>query len=169
MAKQSISKLYGVLSVMDNGLLFITGFALLFLTFMIFVDVGLRFIFNSPLPASAEATELIMPYIAFCALSYTLFKGAHIRITLFTERGSASTRMAFEIICSIFGLLCSAAFTYYSWLLFWNSVIINEQMVAIIRMSWWIGKFSMPVGFFFFTIRYLLNTIVLCSGETIKQ
>jgi TRAP-type C4-dicarboxylate transport system permease small subunit len=169
MAQKFIGKINKALSLVDSGLLCITGFALLFLTLMIFADVALRFIFNAPLPASAEATELIMPYIAFCSLAYTLFKGTHIRITLFTEHGSASTRMAFDIICSVFGLLCSAVFTYYSWLLFWNSLIINEQMAAIIKMSWWIGKFSMPLGFFFFTIRYLLNTIILCSGEPIKQ
>jgi TRAP-type C4-dicarboxylate transport system permease small subunit len=169
MTKQSIVRINHVLSLADNGLLGITGFALMFLTLMICTDVALRFIFNAPLPASAEASELIMPYIAFCSLGYTLFKGAHIRITLFVEHASASGRMALDIICSIFGLLCCAAFTYYSWLLFWQSVIINEEMLAIIKLPWWVGKFSMPLGFFFFTIRYLMNLIGLCSGHPVKQ
>lgn len=169
MTKQSIDKMNHVLSLADNGLLCVTGFALMFLTLMIFTDVALRFIFNAPLPASAEATELIMPYIAFSSLAYTLFKGAHIRITLFTEHVSISGRMALEIICSLFGLLCCAAFTYYSWLLFWQSLIIKEEMQALIMLPWWVGKFSMPLGFFFFTIRYLLNLFGICSGHLVKQ
>jgi TRAP-type C4-dicarboxylate transport system permease small subunit len=169
MIKRSIDKLSQVLSLADNGLLFITGFALLFLTLMIFTDVAMRFIFNEPLPASAEATELIMPYIAFCSLAYTLSRGTHIRITLFLENASSLRRMVLEMICTISGLLCCAVFTYYSWLLFWHSVIINEQMQALIMLPWWAGKFSMPLGFFFFTIKYLLNLITLCAGYPVKQ
>lgn len=169
MTNQSSGKIRHALSLVDDGLLSITGFALLFLTLMIFTDVALRFIFNAPLPASAEMSELIMPYIAFCALAYTLFKGSHIRITLFIEHASASVRMTLDIICCVFGLLCCAAFTYYSWLLFWQSVIINEEMIAIIKLPWWVGKFSMPLGFFFFTMRYLLNLIDICSGKVVKQ
>ncbi len=169
MTEKFMGKMNHALSLADNGLLCITGFALLFLTLMIFTDVALRFLFNEPLPASAEVTELIMPYIAFCALAYTLSRGTHIRITLLLENAPSLRRMAFEMICIISGLLCCAVFTYYSWLLFWHSVSINEQMQALIMLPWWVGKFSMPLGFFFFTLRYLLNLITLCSGYPVKQ
>ena len=69
----------------DKCLIVITGGMLIFLTLMIVVDVLLRVLFNSPLPASAESTELIMPYIALVRLAYTLSIGIHVRISLFTE------------------------------------------------------------------------------------
>ena len=153
----------------DNKLVFISSFALLFLALMICSDVMLRFFFNSPLPAGAEISELIMPYIAFCTLGYTLSKGTHIRITLAIEKAPKSRKIVFEIICSVFGLLCCAVVTYYSWVFFWDAFIINELMVAIVKIPWWIGKFSMSLGFFFLTLRYLLNLIELFSGYLIRQ
>jgi TRAP-type C4-dicarboxylate transport system permease small subunit len=149
----------------DYGLLAITGGVLVFLTCMIFVDICLRFLFNSPLPASAESTELMMPYIAFGALSYTLSLGAHIRITLLNERVSRKVRVFLEIIACFIGGLFSAYLTYKGWLFFWESFVIREEMLAIIKLPWWAGKFAMPLGMFFFTLRFFYRLIAVLSGH----
>lgn len=143
----------------EKGLAFITSGVLILLTVMIVVDVLLRFLFNSPLPASVESTELMMPYIVFFPLAYTLTEGGHVRISLFANLGGPKTRRAFHVIAALVGLFLCIVLTYEGWLQFWDSFIIREEMLAIIKLPWWVGKFAMPVGFFFMGIGYLVNII----------
>jgi TRAP-type C4-dicarboxylate transport system permease small subunit len=149
----------------DKVLNIITGAMLIFLTLMIVLDVSLRFLFNSPLPASAETTELIMPYIAFGALAYTLGIGSHVRISLLTERTSEKVQRFFEILASLVGFLFCLMLTYKGWLFFWESFVIREEMLAIIKLPWWFGKFSLPLGFFFMTLRFLFNLYLASTGR----
>ena len=160
-----ISGMKRMLDRTDRFLIGLTGAMLIFLTLMIVLDVSLRFLFNKPIPASAEATELLIPYIAFGALAYTLAIGSHVRISLFTERTSPKVRVFFEIFAAFIGFLFCAFLTYKGWLFFWESFIIREEMLAIIKLPWWFGKFSLPLGYLFLTLRFLFNLLAASTGR----
>jgi len=149
----------------DQAMIHLTGFVLVFLTLMIVVDVSLRALFNSPLPASAESTELMMPYIAFCTLAYTLAIGSHVRISILAERLPSKYRVHLEWLASAVGFGFSVLLTYMSWDFFWESFIIREEMLAIIKLPWWVGKFAMPLGFLFISLRYLFNLLAVTAGR----
>jgi TRAP-type C4-dicarboxylate transport system permease small subunit len=34
---------------------------------------------------------------------------------------------------------------------------MNEEILAAIKLLWWVGKFAMPVGLGFFALRFLLQ------------
>jgi TRAP-type C4-dicarboxylate transport system permease small subunit len=154
-----------ILDKSDRAMINLTGFVLVFLTVMIVVDVSLRTLFNSPLPASAESTELMMPYIAFCTLAYTLSIGSHVRISLLAERLPAKYRVHLEWLASAVGFGFCVLLTYMSWAFFWESFIIHEEMLAVIKLPWWVGKFAMPLGFFFISLRYLFNLVAVTTGR----
>mgnify|MGYP000984075976 FL=1 len=154
-----------ILDKSDRAMINLTGFVLVFLTVMIVVDVSLRTLFNSPLPASAESTELMMPYIAFCTLAYTLSIGSHVRISLLAERLPAKYRVHLEWLASAVGFGFCVLLTYMSWNFFWESFVIREEMLAIIKLPWWVGKFAMPLGFFFISLRYLFNLVAVTTGR----
>ncbi len=154
-----------ILDLSDRAMINLTGFVLVFLTLMIAVDVSLRALFNSPLPASAESTELMMPYIAFCTLAYTLAIGSHVRISILAERLPSKYRVHLEWLASAVGFGFSVLLTYMSWDFFWESFIIREEMLAIIKLPWWVGKFAMPLGFLFISLRYLFNLLAVTAGR----
>jgi len=137
----------------------VSWIASLFITFMIVIDVFLRFVFNAPLPASWEMSEVVMPYIVFFAFAYTLNKNAHVRVTLFVDRLPPNARFWCEVLRKIVSFGMCALFTYWSWLRFWDSYIIREEILAAIYIPWYIGKFAMPVGMGIFAIRYLLQAL----------
>jgi TRAP-type C4-dicarboxylate transport system permease small subunit len=155
----------GILNGADKALLIFTGGVLIFLTMMIVVDVALRVLFNWPLPASVESTELMMPYITFCALSYTLFTGGHIRIELAIERLPPKFRKLCLTFSYLLGFLFCCLMTIWGWNFFWDSFSINEEMLAVIKLPWWSGKFALPLGFFLMTLRFLLNLFQVLSGR----
>jgi TRAP-type C4-dicarboxylate transport system permease small subunit len=133
--------------------------ATLFLTFLIVIDVFLRYVFNSPLPATWEMSELGMPYIVFLAFAFTLSVDGHVRVTLFTIRLPSQAQRACKIFTNIVCLLTCAVFAYTSWLRFWESFLMREEILAAIKLPWYVGKFAMPIGMAMFSFRYLLRLI----------
>lgn len=127
----------------------------LFITFIIIVDVFLRYVLNKPLPATWEISEILMPYIVFLAFAYALKKGSHIRVSLLTDSLPPKAQLGCEILSNLIGFIMCALMTYWSWLRFWESFMIREEIIAAVHLPWWFGKFAMPIGMGVFAIRYL--------------
>jgi len=127
------------------------------ITVLIVTDVLLRFVFNSPLPATWEISEVSMPWIVFLPFAFTLTIDAHVKVSLIKDRVSPKVRWAFDIFGNAISFVFLSMVTYWSWLRFWESFIINEEILAAIKIPWWIGKFAMPMGMGFFALRFLLQ------------
>lgn len=168
-AKNALKVADCLLNQLDKGLISITGFALVALALMIFVDVCMRFIFNCPLPASAEATELAMPYITFGTLAYTLALGKHIRISAVVDHVPNKLKMVCEILTCVIGIFFCGLMTLGGWNFFWESFIIRENMLAIVKLPWWVGKFIMPVGFFLMMLRFIYNLACLILKSRLRH
>lgn len=149
----------------EKFLSMISWIVALFITFLIVIDVFMRFVFNSPLPATWEMSEVAMPYIVVFGFAYTLKKDAHVRVTLCVERLPPRARFGCEVFRNIISFIICALFTYWSWLLFWDSFAMREEMLAAIYVPWFVGKFAMPVGMGAFAIRYLLQVLQDLSGH----
>lgn len=137
----------------------------LFVTLMIVVDVFLRFVFNHPLPASWEVSEICMPMIVFFAFAYTLRIDGHVRVSLVKDRVPRRVRLGFDLFAQTISFLTCAILTYYSWIRFWESFKMNEEILAAIRLPWWVGKGAMPIGFGLFAVGYLLQMLFNLTGH----
>jgi|WetSurMetagenome_2_1015567.scaffolds.fasta_scaffold143273_2 TRAP-type C4-dicarboxylate transport system permease small subunit len=141
----------------EGALRVVSWLVTLFTTFLIVTDVFLRFFFNKPLPATWEMSEVLMPYIVFLGFAYALTEKAHIRVSLLTDRLSRGGQLACEAFADLLSFAVCALITCWSWLWFWDSFRIGEEILAPIHIPWWLGKFAMPVGMAFFTVRYLVQ------------
>ena len=165
-----ISKLNDRAQILNKAMVYISGFALTFMTVMIVVDVFLRFVFNAPLKATVEMSELIEPYVVFLPFAYTLAKGRHVRVTLIISRFSKTARIFSEMLVYIFDIIFFALLCCYSWLEFWHSFQVREIMLAPIKLPWWVGKFSMPLGMLAIIIQCILLALLTISKvEQIKD
>jgi TRAP-type C4-dicarboxylate transport system permease small subunit len=127
------------------------------ITFMIVADIFLRFFFNQPLPASWEISEISMPYIVFFPFAYTTTINAHVRVSLLRDLMSPKIQLRFDMVSNLICFFICALLTYWSALRFWESFITNEEILAAIKLPWWVGKMAMPIGMGMFTIRYLMQ------------
>jgi C4-dicarboxylate transporter DctQ subunit len=149
------------LQAIEKVMVVISWAVTLFITFMIVIDVFLRFAFNKPLPASWEISEVVMPYIVFFALSRALAVGAHVQVTIVTTLFNRKGQRVCEIIATLICIIVCVPLTYWSWLHFWSAYRIGEEILAAIKIPWWLGKFAMPIGLGTFTLRYLFNLVNL--------
>lgn len=141
---------------LEEGMIHLAWIVTLLMTIMIVTDVLLRFLFNHPLPASFEISAVAMPYIVIVGFAYTLNKGIHVRVSMISDRLSERTQLWFRFVRNIVSFAMCVLLTYWSFIRFWDSFLIGEEMLAAISIPWWIGKFGMPIGFAMFGIRFLI-------------
>ena len=123
------------------------------------IDVVMRFLFNLPFPATWEMSEVLMPYIVVFGFAYTLTIDSHVRVTLVVQRLPKKTQAVLYRFTTLVSLGVCLLFTWFSWIKFWKSFLINEEILAAIRIPWWIGKFALPIGMAAFGVRYFFNLI----------
>ena len=91
----------GVFSKWTN----VIGTAVLFLMVALtFVDVILRYIFNSPIKGVLEITEVMMILAIFLAVAHTQNEKAHISIDLITSHLAPKARTIMEFITTLLGI-----------------------------------------------------------------
>lgn len=135
----------------------VSAVVLISMAFMVTYDVFVRNVFNAPLPASVEISQLMEPYVVFLPFAYTLAIGSHVRVTLLTMRLPDFLFLSSEILVYLLDLLFFSLLAYFSWAEFMESWAVDEIMLAAIKLPWWVGKFSMPLGMFFMALQCLLQ------------
>lgn len=130
---------------------------LITMAFMVTYDVFVRNVFNAPLPASVEISQLMEPYVVFLPFAYTLAIGGHVRVTIITMRLPESLYLGSEVLVYLLDFLFFSLLAYFSWAEFLESWACNEIMLAAIKLPWWIGKFSMPLGMLFIALQCIVQ------------
>ena len=159
----NLTKIEFFLRKLRLALVAISGAALISMVLMITLDVFLRFVFNAPLPASLEMSQLFEPHVVFLPMAFALATGSHVRVSLFTQHFRSRTRKWVEIFDFSIAMVFFGLFFYWGWLHFWASFKINEVMLASIKLYWWTGKLAMPLGLFLITIECLYQVIMIIS------
>jgi len=155
-----LQKYETVLRKVNKEISWVSFLAIVFITLMVVLDVFLRFVFNSPLPATVEMSELIMPIAVFPPMAYALSTNTHVCVTLLTNRFPQKAQKGCSIFANLLSFAVCLLITYYGWGQFWHSVITKEEMLAAISLPWWIGKFFLPFGFAFFSLTFLFNLLL---------
>jgi len=154
-----LAKADRVFRSIEKFLIVISWSTTLGIMFLTVIDVLMRYFFNLPFPATWEMSEVLMPYIVVFGFAYTLTIKAHVRVTLVVDRLSIRVRDLLLRFTNAVSLGVCILFTWFSWLKFWKSFLLNEEILAAIRIPWWIGKFALPVGMAAFGARYFFNLI----------
>jgi len=154
-------KIENILQKLRLVLVALSGTALISLVLMITLDVFLRFVFNAPLPASLEMSQLFEPHVVFLPMAFALATGSHVRVSLFTQHFRGRIRKWVEIFDFSIALIFFGLFFYWGWLHFWASFKINEIMLASIKLYWWTGKLAMPLGLCLITVECLYQMVLI--------
>jgi TRAP-type C4-dicarboxylate transport system permease small subunit len=94
----------------------LSGIALALMMFLTAADVGLRYIFNSPISGGLELVEYLMAVIVPFALTVTAFDRAHIGVDLIMERFSRKIRAYVGCVTNLMTFVLYALITWQSFL-----------------------------------------------------
>jgi TRAP-type mannitol/chloroaromatic compound transport system permease small subunit len=144
-----------------NGLLAaLNAFAslwILFLVFLISVDVIGRGVFNWPVPGVPEIVRLSIVAVFWLQVAYTLRIGSHLRTTMLLDRMSEPARRTVLVLNAVFGTLLFAAIAYWA---FFDAVRAWEtdefEGEHPVRIPTWPLWWSLVIGATLTSIQYLI-------------
>lgn len=154
--------------VSNNAQIAISGGITLFLTIWITLDITKRFFTGTPLPVTYNLSEMLLGWIIFIPMAYTLVVGQHVRVTILTDRLRPRWRLASDIFVYLVALVFFGTLTYYAWPFFWSSFSIREIIAPGVFLPWYMGKITLFIGMLLITamcLLYILDRIAKISGR----
>lgn len=140
------------------------GTGLLIVTFVLFANVVLRYVFNSSLDWADEFSRYSIVWITFVGASVCIYRGAHIGVdaivTFMSERGQKILSLIITVIAIIFSLF----FTYQALSLVLK-VMETGQVSATLGVPMLYIYGAMPVGGLLMTLRFTEQLWSIIKGK----
>ena len=130
------------------------AFLLAFMTILTFIQVVLRYVFNSGWVWSLEATTYSFAWLVLIGMSYGVRTKAHIAVDLITSHLSPGVRRMVALLAL---LLCIV----YCILMFYGSYIFVDRLYALGNMARdvpapkWLLTTIMPIAFVLLAFRFV--------------
>ena len=140
------------------------AFLLAAMTLLTFVQVVLRYVFNSGLVWALEATFYLFAWLIMIGISYCVRVHAHIGIDLVVKMMPAAPR-------KLVGLVAVALALLYAGLMFWGSWNYTDRMMMLgieaedIPVERWMLSIILPVGFALLGLRLIEQGWAILTGR----
>lgn len=131
---------------------------------VLFINVVLRYFFNSGWTWAEEFTRYTIVWIVFIGSSICARKGMHLAVDAlairFSESGQRLLRMFVNVVC-VFFCVYLIIYGYETVLLAYEM----EQITAALEMPMYYVYLAIPVGGFLMAIRFTQDFILAVKGE----
>lgn len=144
-------KLRGVMNRLEEGVL---AFLLAFMTLLTFVQVVLRYAFNSGIVWSLEATTYSFAALVLIGMSYGVRTQTHIAVDLFTRRMPRELRRYVNLV-AIIACLAYALLMLYGSSVFVDRLLTLGNYARDVPAPKWLLTVTMPLGFALLAYRFL--------------
>lgn len=145
---------------LENILITIAGSMIIISMVITFIDVVMRYAFNSPLSWVFDfITMYLLPGCYFLAFSYALRTGNHLKVDYFKNKFPEK----FTKYCvSFFGLIAAALFIYITYtyaVRAYSAWEENEVIYGAVNWLIWPSELIIAISSFTFSFRLIMKTI----------
>lgn len=157
------SSILGVLdracAYLENTLVFAAGAMITLAMLITFLDVIMRYVFNSPLSWVFDIISMyLLPGCYFLAFSYALRTGNHLKVDYFKDKFPLKFRKIFLFIFGMMAFLIFAYITYTYALESYSAWKDNEIIYGSVNWLVWPSDFIIAISSFAFSFRLILTT-----------
>ena len=141
--------LASLLNVVDNineWIGKIVGFLIITLTAIIFFDVFLRYLFNSPIYWAMEINEYQLITLVLLTGGYTYLHNGHVRVDIIHSKWSKKTRAKVDLFTSLLVFLVCFVLVRYGIVIAYNSFIHHYTASTVLASPLWPTHFMIPLG-----------------------
>lgn len=146
----------------DNFLALIAGITIFVMMMLIFLDVTLRFIFNSPIIGVMEITgEYLMVVIVYFSISYTQKERGHVHVEIFGDKLSPKWIKIFSITTNVIGLCIFIILGIANFTMFLDYLSNDIRSRGILNYELWPALLVISLGILSLCTRLFIDTINL--------
>ena len=148
-------------------LAWVAGLVVLLMMFHVMIDVSGKYLFNAPLPGTAEVVAAYyMIGAVFLPLAYVEASGGSIVVEVIYEKVSARAQKFMLIAANVVSVIYYSVLAWFSWDLAVRAWRVNETVDGIWRITTWPAKFLLPFGFCLAVIVILMRVLRGERGRT---
>ena len=134
------------------------------MTILVFVDVILRFGFNTGINWSQEVTLYMMAWFVLFGASYGVKVGAHIGVDSFVKLFPAKMRRAMGMLSVSICIVYCIIFMIGAWNYLTKLKLINLEMEDL-EVERWMSESIIFIGFLLLLLRFFQLLIKIFKGE----
>ncbi|HSG64445.1 MAG TPA: TRAP transporter small permease [Gammaproteobacteria bacterium] len=139
--------------------------ALAFMTILTFVQVILRYIFDTGFVWSLEATTYTFAWMVLIGMSYCVRERAHIAVDLVVDRLPAAARRS--VALAAIGLCVAyCGFMIYGGAIFVDALMTLGNNARDVPLPRWLLTSILPIGFALLALRFLQVGWTLLTDKT---
>ncbi|MDH3428789.1 MAG: TRAP transporter small permease [Gammaproteobacteria bacterium] len=154
-------KIRGAINRLEEAVL---AFLLALMTVLTFVQVVLRYAFNSGIVWSLEATTYSFAALVLIGMSYGVRTKTHIAVDLLTRRMPSKVRRYVQLI-AIAACIAYAVMMLYGSSVFVNRLYVLGSFARDVPAPKWLLTATMPLGFTLLGFRFLEVAWHLLRGD----
>ena len=142
----------------------IISLLLVAMTLLVFLEVVMRFVFNSGFMWAQELTLHISAWFVLFGASYGLKVGAHIGVDAFIKTLPPMGQRVLSSIAVLFSLIYCGLFLYGSWIYLGKMKKIHMEL-EVLPVETWVAHSILIIGFTFLSIRLLQLLWHIAKGD----
>lgn len=161
---KSGKRLYEVTDKLMHLFAWVSAGIVLFNLVLLCANVFMRFAFNSPIKGTSEIVTMMMAWVAYSGMAYTMLNGKHMQLEALSEKVHGKAKHMLNFFIYLLASIIFLIFIKASFDVFWQSWLIKEESVASVTVYVFIGKCGTFVGWVLLAIQTVLMTIYSALG-----
>lgn len=148
---------------LTHTLAWIAGLTVLMMMFHVMIDVIGKYVFNAPLPSTAEVVaSYYMIGCVFLPLAWVEASNGSIVVEVIYEKVPARAQKVMLVLADVVSSAYYAVLAWFSWDVAVHAYRINETIDGIWPITTWPAKFLLPFGFCLVVVILILR---IAMGE----
>lgn len=135
------------------------------MTLLTFLQVVMRYVFNSGFTWAVELTTVFFAVMLFVGISYGVRTGAHIGVDSLIKKFPAGPRRATSIVVVLLCLLYAGLVIYGSWIYVSKMKMVGVELDDL-PIPIWVVRSILPIGYVLLTLRFGQVLWALITGRS---
>ena len=137
----------------------LSGIGVYAMAIAVFIEVVLRYFFNSSIFIAEELSVYCMIGVAFLGAAMTMKNGAHIKVDLLYKRLPKKARLWLDVVTTILGTVICIIVTYEC--IWWVHYTYKTNFISpsVMQTPMWIPMIVVPIGLFLWSLQYVVESI----------
>ncbi len=122
---------------------------------LIFIEVIMRYVFNSPTTWTEEIVGYCLQIAAFIGAAYVLEKRRHIRVSILLDKVSEKMRTLLLMLSDVLGFFFCSVIFWKSGVWVLESYRVHEASYGILHFPLYTVRVVLPLIMFFLSINFI--------------
>lgn len=168
-----VARVLGIIDIINEWVGRTVSFLILTLSLLVFSDVFMRYLFNSPIVWGMELSQYQLVAVVFLSGGYTYLHHGHVKIDILYERWPPKIKASADLFTCLFIFLVSILLMIYGTELAVESYIKNHTMSTGISSPLWPSQLMIPIGGLLLGLqclaKWIRDIIYLFTGKTFQS